>query len=174
MPGRPCGTAISDQRACGPSRLVLARSGFQWAPASSGPVGLGECCRSVWPGDCGRFPVCPCARRARSGRGWRSDCGSSLPGLVSLRRYVGSRNRPLAALATGAQRSFLGRGQVGAGFAGAAFSSPAGKHLGRPADRHAGPSCAALPPDRREGPHSPQAATRAADPPGHRTQGGTP
>src|ERR1019366_3874339 len=47
---------------------------------------------------------------------------------------------------------------------------PAGKHLGRPAGRCAGPSCTALPPDRREGPPSPQAATRAADPPGHRTR----
>jgi len=30
----------------------------------------------------------------------------SLPGLVSLRRFVGSRNRPLAALAPVGQRSF--------------------------------------------------------------------
>ena len=50
---------------------------------------------------------------------WCLDCGLSLPGLVSLRRYVGSRNRPLAALATGGHRSFPGRGPGGAGFAGA-------------------------------------------------------
>jgi len=54
------------------------------------------------------------------------------------------------------------------------FLSPLGKHLGRPRRPVAGPSCAALPPDRREGPRSPQAATRAAAPPRSPHQGESP
>ena len=60
---------------------------------------------------------------------------------------------------------FPGHGHRGAGFAGAVlFLVPAGKHLRRPAGRCVGPSCAALAPDRREGPRSPQAATKGGRP----------
>jgi hypothetical protein len=57
---------------------------------------------------------------------WPAVC--PFPALVSVRRGAGSRNRPLAALATGGQRSFpQGAGFRGAGCAGAPFSSPAWK-----------------------------------------------
>ena len=73
----------------------------------------------------------------------RQPSGGMPSGLVSLRRFVGSRNRPLAALALGGQRSFAGpRALIGAGFAGAVLV-PAAKHLGRPGRPVAGPSCAA-------------------------------
>jgi hypothetical protein len=70
--------------------------------------------------------------------------GGMRPGLVSLRRFVGSRNRPLAALALRRAQIFsLVAGFPGAGFAGAVLV-PAGKHLARlgPAGG-AGSSCVA-------------------------------
>ena len=71
--------------------------------------------------------------------------GGGPPGLVRLRRFVGSRNRPLAALAPGGQRSFPGRGRSrvpasrAQSFPDVVPASPAlcwlcplGKHLARP------------------------------------------
>ena len=49
----------------------------------------------------------PCARQVPgSPLWWHPDCGSTLTRLVSLRRFLGSRNRPLAALATGGAQIF--------------------------------------------------------------------
>ena len=64
-------------------------------------------------------PVC-----AGSGFAERVVPGSAgvlIPGLVSLRRCLGSRNRAFAALTRAGHRSFPGRGQTGSGtgFAGA-------------------------------------------------------
>ena len=83
---------------------------------------------------------------------WLSDSGGKgiqvcavvPPGWVSLRRCVGYRNRPLAALARAATDLLPVRGSVaGAGFAGAAVV-PAGRTSWLPGPAgDAGPSCAA-------------------------------
>jgi hypothetical protein len=86
--------------------------------------------------------------------GWRG-----LSRQVSLRYCVGSRNRLLAALALGGQRSFPRvAGIVGAD----AGLVPAGKHLGRPGQPvDAGPFLAARVADRREAAAPPGLGTSA-------------
>jgi len=64
-----------------------------------------------WHRDHGRIRGLPLVQRVLVLPRWCLDYGLSLPGLVSLRRYVGARNRPLAALATGGHRSFPDRGR---------------------------------------------------------------
>jgi single-stranded DNA-binding protein len=80
------------------------------------------------------------------------------PALVSVRRGAGSRNRPLAALATGGQRSFpRGRGHSGCRLRRRSFFFARLENIlaARPAGM-TGPGAAALPPDRREGPAVPR------------------
>lgn len=65
-----------------------------------------------------------CDSRTRVG-----GLGGVPSGVVSLRRYVGSRNRPLASLAPGGQRSFpRAAGVPGVGFADAVLV-PAGENI---------------------------------------------
>ncbi len=89
----------------------------------------------------GFFLVAGCPGTGRCGGGRRL----SLSGLVSLRHFVGLRNRALAPLAPGGHRSFPAAGLNGAGFAGAVlFSCPLENIGGRPAARCAVPPVAAL------------------------------
>jgi hypothetical protein len=102
----------------------------------------------------------------RRGDAW--SCDVSLSVLVSLRRAGRFRNRPLAALARAGHRSSPGRGlpRLGAGFTGAVLC-PRENILAARSAGVTGPTlCPALPPDRRKGPRSPRAVTRADSPPG--------
>jgi len=87
------------------------------------------------PGGCGRFRASACAPRGiRAGGWWRPGLRLSLSRLVSLRHCVGSRNRPLAALARAGQRSFPAAGLALGPASPALFLSPCplGNILPRP------------------------------------------
>jgi hypothetical protein len=116
------------------------------------------------------FLVCATVPGASAGGGWTAVCPYS--GWVNLRRCVGSRNRPLAALTPGlARRSFPAAGvPLGAGCAGAVLLLCP---LGTSWPARAGPRDGPLPArlwhlTAGKDPQSPD-ATRAANPPGHGT-----
>ena len=93
---------------------------------------------------------------------------SFIPGLVSLRRLLGSRNRAFAALTQAAtDLSPAAALSLGAGSAGTASFFAAGKHLGSPGPPGVRvPASVSRAPDRRDGHRRLQAATRTAGSPG--------
>ena len=160
----------SPQHACLSPGWSFARPGVPGKPVGR----AGELRRAAesWHGDHGRVGAFPWCNGSWCGRGgawtaaypfpaWSACAATSVPATgLSLRSPRAATDLfPAAGLVVPASPALS-----------LICLSPLGKHLGRPGRPVAGPSCAALAPDRREGPRSPQAATRAAVPPGHRTR----
>ena len=107
-------------RACRSPRLARWRQAFERSPAKARLVSWGGI-RVPGLGSRQRLGSFPWYLPGFLRPGWRTGLRLIPSRRVSLRRCVGSRNRPLAALAPGGQRSFPAAGIPGGGFAGADF-----------------------------------------------------